>query len=83
MRLHGSLLSLVGGTPTFAISYFTAKTDGVMDTIGMGDQVAAYESVDGDEVVARVRALVCPAARDEARAAAARSHRELEELGTL
>jgi len=85
VRLHGAILALVGGTPTFAISYFTAKTDGVMDAVGMRDQVAAYEDVDRDRLVSSVRALVRPQARERARAAAARSrdHLELATAGVL
>jgi polysaccharide pyruvyl transferase WcaK-like protein len=83
VRLHGSLLSLVGGTPTFAISYFTAKTDGVMETIGMSDQVAAYEAGDGALLAERVRALVDPAARERARAAAEQSRHDLDTVAEV
>ncbi|MGH9223129.1 MAG: polysaccharide pyruvyl transferase family protein [Acidimicrobiales bacterium] len=83
VRLHGSLLSLVGGTPTFAISYFTAKTDGVMEAIGMSDQVASYEAGDGERIVEQVRGLVGPAGRERARAAAAQSRLDLEAVSAV
>lgn len=57
VRLHGALLAMAGGTPAFAISYFTAKTEGVMDELGMGDRVASFDDLDADQVFERARAL--------------------------
>jgi polysaccharide pyruvyl transferase WcaK-like protein len=80
VRLHGALLALAAGTPAFAISYFTAKTDGVMAGLGMSDHVASYDDLDEDHVVARVRQLVAPDARDFAEHAASTSRQALDEL---
>ncbi|MGH9279911.1 MAG: polysaccharide pyruvyl transferase family protein [Acidimicrobiales bacterium] len=82
VRLHGAVLALSAGTPAYAISYFTAKTSGVMDALGMGDQVASYDHLDEDELVARVRALVGPEAHARAAAAARGCREALDHVGT-
>ncbi|GAA4740183.1 hypothetical protein GCM10023350_25780 [Nocardioides endophyticus] len=34
VRLHGAILAMSAGVPSFAVSYFTAKTAGVMESVG-------------------------------------------------
>lgn len=74
VRLHGALLALAGGTPAFAISYFTAKTEGVMDQLGMADRVASFDDLDEDDVFERARALI----GEDVSAVAADCRRQLE-----
>ncbi|MCW2529734.1 MAG: glycosyl transferase group 1, partial [Pseudonocardiales bacterium] len=54
VRLHAAILALNGGTPTFAVSYLTAKTQGVMTQVGLPDAVADFATVTADAVVAGV-----------------------------
>ncbi len=51
VRLHAAILSIAAGTPVFAISYFSKKTEGVMRQVGLGDYVGAYDTVTGDDLV--------------------------------
>jgi len=74
VRLHGAVLALAAGTPTFAISYFTAKTEGVMDQLGIRDRVASFDHLDEDTVFEHARALV----GTDVSAVAARCRRRLE-----
>lgn len=43
VRLHGAILSMAGGTPALAISYFTGKTSGVMDGLGLSDSWVEFD----------------------------------------
>jgi len=80
VRLHGAVLAMAGGAPAFAISYFTAKTEGVMDQLGMADRVASYDALDEDEVFERARALVGPSQHDHVTRVAAGCRRQLQGL---
>ncbi len=51
VRLHASILALNAGTPTFAVSYLTAKTQGVMTQVGLPGAVADFASVTVADVV--------------------------------
>jgi polysaccharide pyruvyl transferase WcaK-like protein len=74
VRLHAALLALAGGTPAYAISYFTAKTEGVMAELGMADRVGSFDDLDEHEVFERARALV----GDDVTAVADECRRQLE-----
>lgn len=52
IRLHAAILAMLNGTPTFAISYFTHKTAGVMEAAGLGDCVGAFGTVTAGDIVA-------------------------------
>jgi len=52
VRLHGAILSMCAGTPAFAISYFTGKTEGVMTSVGMPDSWTALDEFSSEQVVA-------------------------------
>lgn len=51
VRLHAAILAMIMGTPTFAISYFTHKTSGVMAGVGLGDCVGDFATVRGRDIV--------------------------------
>lgn len=51
VRLHAAILALTSGTPVFAISYFSAKTLGVMAGVGLSDAVADFATVTSREIV--------------------------------
>jgi polysaccharide pyruvyl transferase WcaK-like protein len=74
VRLHAALLALAGGTPAYAISYFTAKTEGVMAELGMADRVGSFDDLDEHEVFERARALV----GEDVTAVAGECRRQLE-----
>ncbi len=64
VRLHASILALNAGTPTFAVSYLTAKTQGVMTQVGLPDAVAEFATVSAGQLVDGVQALLAePALR--------------------
>lgn len=72
VRLHAAILAMLTGTPTYAISYFTHKTAGVMQGAGFGDCVGDFTTVTADDIVAAlagriglddVRAVVAATAR--------------------
>lgn len=44
MRLHGAILAMRAGTPAYAIAYFTAKTQGVYESLGLSD---SWTTLDG------------------------------------
>jgi len=50
VRLHAGILALAAGTPTFAVSYLTGKTQGVMTQVGLGEFVADFQTVTADEL---------------------------------
>ena len=58
VRLHAAILALNAGTPTFAVSYLTAKTQGVMTQVGLPDAVAEFRTVSARQIVEGVRRLL-------------------------
>jgi polysaccharide pyruvyl transferase WcaK-like protein len=57
VRLHAAILAMVGGTPAYAISYFTAKSAGVMDDLGLGDSVGVFDKVTAGQIDQALRDL--------------------------
>lgn len=45
VRLHGAILAIAAGVPAFAISYFTGKTEGVMNSVGAGTSWSEFDDV--------------------------------------
>lgn len=72
VRLHAAILAMLSGTPTFAISYFTHKTEGVMDAAGLGDCVGDFATVTAEHIVEALRDRV---GSPEARATLAKTSR--------
>ncbi|MGH8891132.1 MAG: polysaccharide pyruvyl transferase family protein [Acidothermaceae bacterium] len=58
VRLHAAILALNAGTPTFAVSYLTAKTQGVMTQVGLPDAVAEFRTVSARQIAQGVRRLL-------------------------
>lgn len=56
-RFHSVILSLVGGTPAYAISYFGPKAHGIMRDLGMGDLVVNLDGIDSKVVTRRLLEL--------------------------
>lgn len=79
VRLHAAILSLAGGAPVYAISYFTPKTQGVMAGVGLPDAVGDFATVDADEIVAALTTLISPATRAMLTAASDQRRSELAE----
>lgn len=51
VRLHGAILSMSSGTPAFAISYFTAKTEGVLRAMGAEDSWCTLDDFTSSRVL--------------------------------
>jgi polysaccharide pyruvyl transferase WcaK-like protein len=51
VRLHAAILGLSAGTPSFAISYFTDKTAGVLEGCGLADSWAEYSGVSATQLL--------------------------------
>jgi colanic acid/amylovoran biosynthesis protein len=62
-RLHSVILSLVAGTPAFAVSYFGPKTQGVMQMLGMDQYWVNLADFTADATLPRVASLKTNAAR--------------------
>lgn len=43
VRLHGAILAMTGGTPALAVAYFTGKTSGVMNGLGLSDSWTEFD----------------------------------------
>jgi polysaccharide pyruvyl transferase WcaK-like protein len=43
VRLHGAILAMTGGTPALAVAYFTGKTSGVMEGLGLSDSWVEFD----------------------------------------
>jgi glycosyltransferase involved in cell wall biosynthesis/polysaccharide pyruvyl transferase WcaK-like protein len=56
VRLHAAILAVNAGTPTFAVSYLTGKTQGVMTQVGLPDAVGEFATVTADAIVREVTA---------------------------
>lgn len=76
VRLHAAILATMSGTPTFAISYFSSKSEGVMRASGLGEAVGTFAEVTAEAMVAGLtRQMTSPEARS-ALTATAESHRD-------
>ncbi|MGL4304558.1 MAG: polysaccharide pyruvyl transferase family protein [Mycobacteriaceae bacterium] len=51
VRLHAAILAMLLGTPILAISYFSHKTVGVMQDVGLGDYVYDFDSVTASNII--------------------------------
>lgn len=56
VRLHAAILALNAGTATFAVSYLTAKTQGVMDQVGLPNAVGDFATVTASDAVREIEA---------------------------
>jgi colanic acid/amylovoran biosynthesis protein len=84
VRLHAAILALNGGTPTFAVSYLTAKTQGVMTQVGLPDAVADFATVTAAEIVAGITAqLADPSLRATLEGRAVERRQELFARGAV
>lgn len=66
-RFHSVILSLVAGTPAYAISYFGPKAAGIMTMAGMSDSYTELEDFSADTLTAWVNAVDLSAERDAVR----------------
>lgn len=80
VRLHGAILSISAGTPAFAISYFTAKTQGVLEGAGMHDSWTTIEQFDAASTVEWWRNNTDEASRSKASLIASQHRVALESL---
>jgi polysaccharide pyruvyl transferase WcaK-like protein len=51
VRLHGAILAIAAGTPAYALSYFTPKTQGVFESLGMGSSWTTISDFSVDDVI--------------------------------
>lgn len=63
VRLHAAILAMVGGAPAFAIAYFTAKTQGVMELCGFPHAWAPFDDATDATIEAQLSELLAPATR--------------------
>ena len=52
VRLHGAVLAMGAGTPSFAISYFTGKTRGIMEGLVLGDSWCEFDDFTQERALA-------------------------------
>lgn len=57
-RLHSAIFSLVAGTPTLAVSIDGTKTEGVFESLGLGQNVLSRDSATGERLTALVDLLL-------------------------
>lgn len=79
VRLHAAILAMITGTPTFAISYFTHKTSGVMSGVGLADCVGDFATVTTDDIVTALAPRIGSREKRDELASVCRSNRELLE----
>lgn len=58
VRLHAAILSMAGGVPAMAISYFTSKTEGVFEFMGMPDMWCEFADVTASMLLNRLRVML-------------------------
>jgi polysaccharide pyruvyl transferase WcaK-like protein len=58
VRLHAAILSMAGGVPAMAISYFTSKTEGVFEFMGMPDMWCEFADVTAGMLLNRLGAML-------------------------
>jgi polysaccharide pyruvyl transferase WcaK-like protein len=79
VRLHAAILAIVGGTPVYAIAYFTKKTEGVMAGVGLSDAVADFATVTAEDIVAALPTLMSGETRARLHAGSDQRRDELDE----
>ncbi len=79
VRLHAAILAVVGGTPVYAISYFTRKTEGVMAGLGLSNAVADFATVTADQIVEALPPLMSGVTRSRLAAVSASRRADLDE----
>lgn len=57
-RFHSVILSLISGTPTFAISYFGPKTFGIMRTLGLEAYTVDINNISSSCIISAVSRLL-------------------------
>ena len=58
VRLHAAILALNAGTATYAVSYLTGKTQGVMTQVGLPDAVGDFATVTAAQAVREIEAQI-------------------------
>lgn len=56
VRLHAAILAMTAGTPALAIGYFTTKTEGVFELLGIPDMCCGFADVSAAFLLHRLRA---------------------------
>jgi polysaccharide pyruvyl transferase WcaK-like protein len=69
-RLHAVILAVRGGTPAYALSYFTSKAGGVMQSCGLGEFWCDAREVSAPALADAIRRLADERRRDDVRRAA-------------
>jgi polysaccharide pyruvyl transferase WcaK-like protein len=80
VRLHGAILSIAAGTPAYAISYFTAKTQGVLEGARMHDSWTTIEKFDAERAMVWWRNSTGREARERVSRTAAEHRASLRQL---
>jgi polysaccharide pyruvyl transferase WcaK-like protein len=58
VRLHAAILAMTGGVPAMAISYFTSKTEGVFQFMGMPDMWCEFADVTASMLLNRLKTML-------------------------
>jgi glycosyltransferase involved in cell wall biosynthesis/polysaccharide pyruvyl transferase WcaK-like protein len=61
VRLHAAILALNAGTATFAVSYLTGKTQGVMSQVGLPNAVGDFATVTAADAVREIESQLADA----------------------
>jgi polysaccharide pyruvyl transferase WcaK-like protein len=80
VRLHAAILALVGGVPAFGISYFTLKTRGVFELLGLPEMWCEFTDATPDLLGRWLAVTKDPRQRSAIGARAAGAHGEVREL---
>jgi polysaccharide pyruvyl transferase WcaK-like protein len=83
VRLHAAILAMVGGAPAYAISYFTAKTAGVMRRAGLPSAWSTHDGFTAAGVLDQLDVLLAPSTRDGLAANVRSWKRELGDEASL
>jgi polysaccharide pyruvyl transferase WcaK-like protein len=67
-RFHSVILSLVGGTPAFAVSYYGPKSFGIMESLNMSEFVVDMDNFDAYSVFERIKKMLTSISREEIKA---------------
>jgi colanic acid/amylovoran biosynthesis protein len=70
-RLHSVIFSIAAGTPAIAVGYLP-KSKGTMEMLGLGDWVLSIDTLQSDEIVTRVHAILADPAKSREKVMAAR-----------
>ncbi len=80
VRLHAAILSMAGGVPAMAISYFTSKTEGVFEFMGMPDMWCEFADVTASVLLNRLRAMLDQSYGETVVSRAAEARRDVLEI---